>query len=260
MKRDFYFIKPLIFFLLFNSLLLISSNNKFIQNQKELELKENTRKFLSSSELIESLLNLSKEKVKEFPKISLLKIIEETIKFIKNNQLINNIEKLDNKNETLLCKGCIWTFNSLNFLIKEFYKTTKFLSLFENICLDVFQYDKDTCSLYINDYAPAIVDSLIDSHITGNDLCSNKYFCKNLHIKYLNPDEYAKELLADKPAYKPSNKTSKGENLKILHLTDMHTDLGYTEGSNADCVNPVCCQKTDKKLKFLDDFENDEGL
>ena len=50
-------------------------------------------------------------------------------------------------------------------------------------------------------------------------------------------------------------KNPDGKSLKILHLTDMHTDLGYTEGSNSNCQNPVCCQKNDKveRLKFLEE-------
>ena len=28
---------------------------------------------------------------------------------------------------------------------------------------------------------------------------------------------------------------------KILHLTDIHLDLGYKVGSNSDCSKPLCC-------------------
>jgi hypothetical protein len=141
--------------------------------------------------------------------------------------------------------------------VKEYYKSTKVLVLFEEICTEILEYSKETCNLYINEYGPIIVDSLIDSHFTGEYLCSNKYFCKNLHIEYFNPDDYARKLLADKPKNLPWKKNPNGKILKLLHLTDMHTDLGYTEGSNANCQNPVCCQKTDQveKSKFLENEE-----
>lgn len=32
------------------------------------------------------------------------------------------------------------------------------------------------------------------------------------------------------------------EPLKILHISDIHLDPGYTVGSNANCDEPICCQ------------------
>lgn len=33
--------------------------------------------------------------------------------------------------------------------------------------------------------------------------------------------------------------------LKVLHISDTHVDPLYLEGSNADCGEPLCCQKND---------------
>lgn len=30
--------------------------------------------------------------------------------------------------------------------------------------------------------------------------------------------------------------------MKILHLSDLHVDLMYDEGSRADCEQPFCCR------------------
>ena len=30
--------------------------------------------------------------------------------------------------------------------------------------------------------------------------------------------------------------------IKVLHLSDIHIDLEYTEGLNADCEDPLCCR------------------
>jgi sphingomyelin phosphodiesterase len=32
--------------------------------------------------------------------------------------------------------------------------------------------------------------------------------------------------------------------MKMLHLTDVHLDLWYTPGSNAECEEPLCCRST----------------
>jgi hypothetical protein len=228
----------------------------FSKNQKDL-FKIGKEKFLFANEIITSFLNSSKDSKKKFSDISFEKIIMETIKFIKNYKMIESMQGEINQGsseDTILCKSCIFSFNTLNFIVKEYYKSTKVLILFEKICSEILEYSKETCALYVNEYTPIIVDSLIDSHLTGEYLCSNKYFCKNLHKEYFNPDDYARKLLADKPKNLPWKKNPNGKTLKILHLTDMHTDLGYTEGSNANCQNPVCCQKTDEveKLKFLE--------
>lgn len=33
--------------------------------------------------------------------------------------------------------------------------------------------------------------------------------------------------------------------LKVLHLADTHYDPWYVEGSNANCMEPLCCRKSD---------------
>ena len=35
-----------------------------------------------------------------------------------------------------------------------------------------------------------------------------------------------------------------GESLKVLHITDIHIDLTYTEGSESQCGRPMCCSNT----------------
>lgn len=34
----------------------------------------------------------------------------------------------------------------------------------------------------------------------------------------------------------------KSGNLKILHISDLHLDSEYAEGSDADCDFPLCCR------------------
>ena len=48
------------------------------------------------------------------------------------------------------------------------------------------------------------------------------------------------KLVVETPAPPPEDAAAK----KILHLTDLHVDLTYTVGSNADCDLPMCCGNT----------------
>lgn len=256
------FLKPLLFISLLAVIISTFSKNK---NHEEINLEFSEdfsvekKNFLFADEEIKSLLTTSRTTLRNFPHISIEKIIEESIKFLENLELIENfqgeVENQSNKPDSYMCKSCVYTFNTLNFIVKEFYKSTSIINILQKICVKIVKFEKETCDIYLNGYSPVIVDSLIDSHFTGDRLCSNKYFCKNLHFEYLNPDDYAKKILADKPKFQPWRKSSNEKRMKILHLTDMHTDLDYTEGSNADCPNPVCCQKSDivMKMKFLED-------
>lgn len=40
--------------------------------------------------------------------------------------------------------------------------------------------------------------------------------------------------------------------LKVLHLTDIHYDPNYREGSSAVCDAPLCCSKESGQLGFRD--------
>jgi hypothetical protein len=239
------------------------SNINMIKN------KDKHKIFLFADKEIKSILTnlLNPLKYEEINKASFEIILEETFKYIKNLNMIFRFEGKINKGkepDSIICKSCIITFNTLNFILKESYrkKSDEFFKISEKICSLVLGFTKDTCELYTKSYSPVIFDSLIDSHLTGKSICSNEFFCSNLHIKYLDPDEYARNLLADKPKNKTYeiskfkiNSKFSNKKIKILHLTDMHTDLDYTEGSNANCKNAVCCQITDipDKLKFLEE-------
>ena len=48
--------------------------------------------------------------------------------------------------------------------------------------------------------------------------------------------------LPKKIPFKPLNASLRP--LKVLHLTDVHLDLWYTPGSNAQCNEPLCCRST----------------
>ena len=41
--------------------------------------------------------------------------------------------------------------------------------------------------------------------------------------------------------------------LKVLHLTDVHWDPEYQEGSNANCREPLCCRATSGKVSVPGD-------
>lgn len=57
-------------------------------------------------------------------------------------------------------------------------------------------------------------------------------------------------MLKDKPKKDIPKISDNPKTWKVLHLTDMHTDLDYAVGSKGDCEDPTCCQPDDKILKI----------
>ena len=47
--------------------------------------------------------------------------------------------------------------------------------------------------------------------------------------------------------------------IKILHLSDIHIDLEYTEGLNADCGAPLCCRPPNNTTRPVAGYWGDEG-
>lgn len=99
--------------------------------------------------------------------------------------------------------------------------------------------------------------------MTGEYICSFSVICDYLHVEKLNPDDYARELLKDKQKKTLPEIAENPKKWKVMHLTDLHTDLHYTEGSLGECNDPTCCQplnsrKSEAKalsgFKFLENF------
>jgi hypothetical protein len=147
----------------------------------------------------------------------------------KKNVLKSQIEafKLGNHTDSFICKTCLWTFSKYHNLLEKKYGLTLFnqlLSLFCSIGLDY-----KICKEAIDLYSPTVIDSLIEHYLDAEYICTKTKICKFSHFNELDPDNYAKELLKDKPAKKLEQVDPSGHSLKVLHVTDIHTDLLYEE-------------------------------
>jgi len=161
---------------------------------------------------------------------------------------------------------CVNTFNRINKFIKDHYGKSGLIEFANFICKKFIKISSEACKSYIGFYTPALIDSLLEHYFTGEYICNHHFICKHDHFKYLTADEYADRVL-NKNATKFSeidfklNKTLKHVDMidenspvwKVLHVSDIHTDLGYNEGSLGNCNDPVCCQDKNQisKLKFL---------
>jgi len=140
------------------------------------------------------------------------------------------------------------SFNYVHDLIKQNYGKTGLLKLFDVICKLFLNYSEAACNIYIGDYAPVIIDSLLDHYMTGEYICSFSPICDYMHVQKLDADDYAKEILKDKPKKDLPEIPENPKKWRVMHLTDLHTDLQYTEGSAGECNDPTCCQPQNKAI------------
>lgn len=78
--------------------------------------------------------------------------------------------------------------------------------------------------------------------------------CESEEFKFLDPNDYVRALLADKPDHIQSDNylnnlyeqinsdPNPRKTIKIAHFTDLHVDLEYAVGAAINCENILCCR------------------
>jgi len=154
---------------------------------------------------------------------------EKVSDFVFNHMINNNTtdKKLSNHTDSFVCKACLWTFTNFHNLLDKKYGMRMLDELLAILCSVATDYQ--VCRKAINLYSPVVLDSIIEHYLDAEYICTNKLICKFSHYVELNPDEYARELLKDKPQNFVPNINPNATILKVLHVTDIHTDLQYSE-------------------------------
>jgi sphingomyelin phosphodiesterase len=165
---------------------------------------------------------------------------QEKIKFLKSLSA-------NNHKDSFLCKSCLWFFGHMHSFLMKKYGVKATFYLLTLVCS--LGMSKNVCNEYLNLYGPVIYDSIVDHYINGEYVCSLTRVCKDEHFIKLNADDYAKDLLKDKPL----NVTTpfidiQAPTWKVLQVADLHVDYLYLEGSKAKCSDPLCCRITDKTI------------
>lgn len=137
------------------------------------------------------------------------------------------------KNETLLCKICEITFTKVHNFLQKKYGLTWILRFVTWLCSWGVRYE--VCEGAISLWENKIIDAIIERYMDHEYICSGRFICRDSHYVELDPDEYARKLLEDKPNkthieefYKRNDKKS-NKTYRVLHITDLHTDFKYEE-------------------------------
>ena len=159
----------------------------------------------------------------------------------KLNEIKQNTNQVKDPNvnkDSILCKPCHFIMVQIDRLMNKKYGFKFLKNVLSSICSLVL--DKSVCYGAIYRYGDIIYDALIDHYFDSEFVCTKIGVCDKHYIE-LDADDFAREVLKGKPQTEvptfPSEKT-----LKVLHLADMHIDMFYQEGSEADCGDPFCCR------------------
>jgi len=161
--------------------------------------------------------------------VSLLADSIKSVRDDKKNVAKSQIEafKGGNHTDSFICKTCLWTFSKYHNLLEKKYGLTLFNQLLSLFC--AIGLDYKICKEAIDLYSPTVIDSLIEHYLDAEYICTKTKICKFSHYNELDPDDYARDLLKDKPPKKIEQVDPSGPSLKVLHVTDIHTDLLYEE-------------------------------
>lgn len=116
----------------------------------------------------------------------------------------------------------------------------------------------NVCPAMVTMMANPVLDMLANGVLTQVRVCNELLgFCNKPSIETLEVSDFQTRVLADKPAeiqnddyinkmyesvYNDPNRASR-ETLQILHISDIHVDMLYKNGSNADCDGYLCCRE-----------------
>lgn len=169
----------------------------------------------------------------------------------KASRIIENIPTSTRKGSSSLqfyaCTACQAMIDEFMFIRRvELFNETEITEMAIDVC-SLFEFDSEKiCSGIINLYAPTVI-YIIDNRpdLTADTVCKfllNDGDCANpYNDDTLEFTVAINEKDNDETPEVPSNVDSK-EELIIVHLTDIHVDLKYQEGSLAACNNFACCR------------------
>jgi len=209
-------------FSLFYILLASDRSNRFSNENKEIKqktLNENINKLKNLISLYE---NYSKTKSR------FLKFKEEKDNNTTNDYDNNSNSNPNNLSENIFCTACLKAMSNIQSFVKN-YGWWAIEKIGVEICMLTQGLEEKYCSGYGNNYGHPLYNSLSYHYLDSNRVCSTLFVC-NSNYETLDADEYAKNVLKDKPINIVSPIPNKNdEEWKVLHVSDTHTDILYEE-------------------------------
>ncbi|ESO84682.1 hypothetical protein LOTGIDRAFT_131784 [Lottia gigantea] len=152
-----------------------------------------------------------------------------------------------NWNSAVTCDVCKGIVQELRSAIEAKAPRETLLNISNFFCVHFKIEDVRVCKLVIEQYKDVVFGVIEQSLLSPDEICAQLIPDDDCGVPY-NPKARWNVTLSKtpKPPVKPTPYPKPGSpTMKILLLTDMHLDLDYQVGSNADCQEPLCCRVND---------------
>lgn len=142
----------------------------------------------------------------------------------------------------VLCDSCSSAVEALHWVVQN---DTNVQDYVEGLIVDVCSWvmEPSVCSGLVYTFADIVIDTVGNHYLTPDVVCWKLHMCPSPPFILTNLTTVIEDILADSPAVLPLPPPG-NETWKVLHVTDMHVDLLYEEGSNMDCSYPMCCRSS----------------
>jgi sphingomyelin phosphodiesterase len=104
-----------------------------------------------------------------------------------------------------------------------------------------FVVTQDVCQGLINQYASLVISGLSGRYLEPEYVCFQLNYCTDPAFVVEDFMKWEQEVISDAPSIQDWPEPS-SNSFKFLHLSDVHIDLLYKEGSIVDCPELTCCR------------------
>jgi len=139
------------------------------------------------------------------------------------------------------CDACRLVMEGLKLYAMQARHWVKPTELAIQICLLMGTYTLDVCQGGVNENAEIAIDSVLNRILDPEYLCKELKYCSEPEYRKENFTDWVSNIMKGKPAGPRPVPTGKSS-YKFAHMSDIHIDMFYKEGTQSDCDYPVCCR------------------
>jgi sphingomyelin phosphodiesterase len=136
------------------------------------------------------------------------------------------------------CELCNILLTAAKYLL-ESNRTSSIATFGKSLCRTLHLADDAVCNGMIDEYDDVLIDVLRSSRLSTEQLCGVTFACMSQadipELQWNITLPTLSSTLTDR-SFESTSMVS------ILHLADLHIDVQYRPGSNANCGRPLCCR------------------
>jgi len=148
------------------------------------------------------------------------------------------------ENVTFDCDACIVFMQQIQILAQQNATFGALEEIFTDICMLLVKEKRVVCAGLSSEFGPEIQEIFLsDPDLQPEYICQHLLICPTTFYSPPKP----KQTLPKTPITINSqpNKLAPNSTRFFIHITDVHHDPQYQEGTNTDCGLPLCCRATD---------------